>query len=716
MTISKKHSYLTKSRFQMALECPTKLFYSTPSNGYFNKNQSNDFLQALADGGNQVGELAKFKYHDDPVGGCITVENLDAQEALAQTRAKLAGPGRVVVAEAALMHENFFIRVDILILDKDAKTVDLIEVKSKSVDDEVIGKGFRNSSGYIPHWLPYLYDVAFQAEVAQRVFPDHKIFPKLMLIDSQAKCEIDGLHQYFKILTEHDRLEGRSRIRVHTPPGLSRRDLGSLNLLKEVDIADIVADLRRSPIDNAAHIPESYRQDLPTFMDWAGQLHTHGTRYFFGVSKACRNCQFRAPPGEPLLSGLHECWQDALGQGLIHGTLSPEDRTTPLSIDLWGGAAGSKSLAGAVLDQGRAVLADIQADDIRPGKPSEGAGLTSVERRLAQIAAARGDEQSYVIDENRLRVMDDWAWPLHMIDFETSAPALPFFEGMRPFETLAFQFSHHVMDKRSDGTVRIRHANQWICTEAGVHPSVEFVRQLRQSLMPSGHLQGTVFRYHNHENTVLRGLRKLIQNKPQGTVTDAEELIAFIDLITQSTGDEKRTSRPYQGPNAMVDLHRLVQEGYYSGHAGGSISLKHMLPAVLHDAPSTASYYQRKGFYGKGLTIDSLNFHEPEGHVWLQAEKFMDPYKTLPAIFGPGHGELNEMLLRLVGDEEEDGSINQGGLAMTAYNYTQFACLSTNERLGIERALLRYCELDTMAMVMLVQGLFELRQKTLSIC
>ena len=67
------------------------------------------------------------------------------------------------------------------------------------------------------------------------------------------------------------------------------------------------------------------------------------------------------------------------------------------------------------------------------------------------------------------------------------------------------------------------------------------------------------------------------------------------------------------------------------------------------------------------------------------------------------------MLMRLAGDDEEDGAINQGGLAMTAYNYTQFNDLSAFERNSIEQALLRYCELDTLAMVMLMQGLMELR-------
>jgi hypothetical protein len=296
-----------------------------------------------------------------------------------------------------------------------------------------------------------------------------------------------------------------------------------------------------------------------------------------------------------------------------------------------------------------------------------------------------------------------------MVDFETSAPALPFFKKMKPYETLAFQFSHHVMEKKADGRVSIRHANQWISTEAGRFPNIEFVRALRRALMPEGKLMGTVFRYHNHENTVLRSMRKVILQAGLKLVPDTMDLIDFIDLITKATGDEVKEIGEFVGARPMVDLHRLIQEGYYSQHAGGSISLKFMLPAILKDAQEVANLYRTPGLYGEGLAVKSLNFKDPKGHIWLQADKGDDPYKTLPGIFGAEHGVLNDMLMRLAGDDDEDGAINQGGLAMTAYNYTQFKNLSAFERKSIEQALLRYCELDTLAMVMLVQGLMELR-------
>ena len=53
--------YLTKSRFKLATECPTKLFY-TGKQEYANTSLDNPFLEALADGGYQVGELAKHYF------------------------------------------------------------------------------------------------------------------------------------------------------------------------------------------------------------------------------------------------------------------------------------------------------------------------------------------------------------------------------------------------------------------------------------------------------------------------------------------------------------------------------------------------------------------------------------------------------------------------------------------------------------------------------
>jgi hypothetical protein len=54
---------------------------------------------------------------------------------------------------------------------------------------------------------------------------------------------------------------------------------------------------------------------------------------------------------------------------------------------------------------------------------------------------------------------------------------------------------------------------------------------------------------------------------------------------------------------------------------------------------------------------------------------------------------------------DEDSSIAEGGAAMTAYARMQFTEMSGEERDKVIKALLKYCELDTFAMVLVWEGL-----------
>ena len=72
--------YLTKSGFRLAMECPTKLFY-TGKPEYANQELDDKFLLALADGGFQVGELAKCYF---PGGREIKAQ--DYQAAIDETK------------------------------------------------------------------------------------------------------------------------------------------------------------------------------------------------------------------------------------------------------------------------------------------------------------------------------------------------------------------------------------------------------------------------------------------------------------------------------------------------------------------------------------------------------------------------------------------------------------------------------------------------------
>ena len=98
---------LSKSRFKSALECPTKLYYYGKKKEYANQMAENEFLMALAEGGFQVGELAKY-YHPccTEIGHCgHNIKVLKYHESLEET-AKYIHAENVILYEPAVAFES----------------------------------------------------------------------------------------------------------------------------------------------------------------------------------------------------------------------------------------------------------------------------------------------------------------------------------------------------------------------------------------------------------------------------------------------------------------------------------------------------------------------------------------------------------------------------------------------------------------------------------
>ena len=119
--------------------------------------------------------------------------------------------------------------------------------------------------------------------------------PAIADLNGKTVCElwdwVSRGDQMFPIITEKDPENGRSRVRVNTPAGVTISSLGELNFLREVDVTNVVSDLRQKPIENPAHVPQSAGTSMLTFMQWAGEIQIAGERVFHGLSKNCKNCQ-----------------------------------------------------------------------------------------------------------------------------------------------------------------------------------------------------------------------------------------------------------------------------------------------------------------------------------------------------------------------------------------------------------------------------------------
>lgn len=154
--------YLTKSKFKLAMECPTKLFY-TGKPDYANQQIGDNFLAALAEGGFQVGALARYYF---PNGVLIETPN---DETAVELTAQYLSEENITLFEAGFKFGTLLIRADIV--EKNGNILKLYEVKAKSCDFDTEA-GMQNQNGTISSkWKPYVEDVAFQKYVMPCVSP-----------------------------------------------------------------------------------------------------------------------------------------------------------------------------------------------------------------------------------------------------------------------------------------------------------------------------------------------------------------------------------------------------------------------------------------------------------------------------------------------------------------------------------------------------------------
>jgi len=601
-----------------------------------------------------VGELAKM-YH--PRGIEIPYGKYDD---MVNETLQLLNQEKVIIYEATVKFQNLLIRVDVLV--KDGNNIDLIEVKAKSFGGTDSDE-FLNSKGEVASgWIEYVYDVAFQKLVLMKAFPRFKIRSYLCLANKNSHATVEGLNQNFLLVKNNDRTSCVCKA------GLTKADLGK-EVLINVRVDDVLAI-----IYNHNDFSENGTMSFEEWVFYLSDQYKNDVKIKTQLAKKCKGCEFRCSEEDEksgLKSGFKACWKEQLG-------FADSDFNKPAMLDIW-----SFLRKDAMIEERKVFMENISKDDLRYDIGS-GIGMSRTERQWLQIQKAVSNDPTPEIDVEGLKAeMLTWKYPLHFIDFETTAVAIPFHKGMRSYEGIAFQYSHHVV--YDDG--RIEHAGEYLNTIKGEFPNFEFVRHLKAELEQD---DGTIFRYHNHENTYLNIIYRQLSTANENDVKDKVELMEWIKTITHSTGN---SAEKWTGERDMVDLYQVVKHYHYDPRMGGSISLKAVLPAILNSSKYLKDKYSQP-IYGSANGITSLNFTK---QVWIQLDEngnVISPYKQLPPMFENMDTETIDLII--CGDRLADG-----GAAMTAYSRMQFTEMSDAESQEIQKALLKYCELDTLAMVMI---------------
>lgn len=424
-------------------------------------------------------------------------------------------------------------------------------------------------------------------------------------------------------------------------------------LLAKVDVTDLVEKLLDDEWFADKYLPKSSFSKTLTYFR---TLYFDKKKVDVGVGLKCKSCEFRVENERVAAgtkSGFNECWKPVT---------KVDNSSGDHIFDLIGPGTNSR------LSKGNYLQSNISTSSIfSPESIVKGKGRISQEMRQAlQIYKSQQKEiPEEIVRPALFKELNRWQYPFHFLDFEAGNYAVPVRHHHRPYHLVLFQFSCHTLF--SDG--RWRHY-EWIDNFNSGYPNYELIRQLQN--IP--HIEeGTIVQYSNFERHALKTVRRELTND-FAKIPDADDLIFWLEQIIN------RHDSSHHQPPYIADLSRLVKNFYYNREMENSLSIKDVLSSVM----SHSSYL--KNIYTKPYS--SSNFDEI---IWWQSNGkggARNPYKILT--------------------ETGDSPIRRGTQAMVVYGKLLSGDYSDDQIDAYQQALLKYCELDTLAMMMIYQHWQEL--------
>ena len=381
------------------------------------------------------------------------------------------------------------------------------------------------------------------------------------------------------------------------------------------------------------------------------ELLSQGLKPTPQLTAKCKSCTYYQSNNTPLSlkkSGWHECMRDVLND---NSNIERKDSI----FGFYGQPDYQELLSHKVLAMKSLPLVNAKSLKINQGKINEKL------RRNLQILESKNEIKKIFFEPLVVKKLyNSWKYPLHFIDFETTLQPFPYFRNQIPYQQVLFQFSHHIIHE--DG--KIEHKTEKLISKPNINTSLIILSELEKALNKD---QGTIFHWTNFEKTVLN---KIFIEAKKEKVKNLDN----IKLFCESLGLQKDSK------GRLYNLQKIFKDYIFVPDTSGSSSLKILLPALLKYSSFLREKYQMP-IYG----TDNMPSHNFKNKVWYIEKNNLvkSPYELL----------------------DEDENVNDGGQAMIAYDQLQQKDLDTNQRGNLEKQLKKYCELDTLGMVMAYEAI-----------
>jgi hypothetical protein len=665
---------LSKSEFKLATSCFRKLYYY--KNGYPKTTDDNDFIEMLAEGGYMVGALTTLLFDN---GVDINKDTTYSKDKTENTLKWLVSNEKIVLFEAAFKTaDGRNCRVDIL--EKIGNTINVLEIKAKSWDSKVYkleGKSEKNemtgeyiSKNVTTEFKPYLEDVIFQTLIVQEVLgSQYNVHPFLVLPDKSKSTTIEGLNGLFDIkklpLTE----KGFKGYDVSFTGSIS--ELKADNLMYRVDISSFYEKNHAEVLERSE---EMLKYMIADFND--SELSEEENKIVIGGK--CKKCEYRLKDEQGTKNGYKECWSDLAYVDNHFFNLTQFG-------NIFKGVNKQLELASLIANK-TVTINDIPDDLFYAAEKKVKKGELPPPRELAYNGRPyyQKTEKEEFINPEMANILSELEYPLYFIDFETSRMALPYHKGMRPYEVVAYQWSIHTIGEKNKPIDKNKWHTEWLNVKDSF-PNSEFVRTLYKKIKG----KGTILIWSSYEKSILTEILNQYEKYKNNDNKLSDEILNWLrewSLLELADFDLSKSLK-------VIDMEKLANKYYFHPYTNGRTSIKPTLPAAINAAQSPIIKDWLETF------TDSINLYKEENGA------IINPYNLLPALpittISVEKTETDEDNTAVAGSD--DYYIKEGGAAMRAYQDMMYGFAKNDEakKKTIEDGLKKYCQLDTLAMVII---------------
>ena len=411
---------LSKSRVMAGLQCMKRLFLEINHPELANDVSASQ--QAIFDQGNLVGSQAQKHF---PNGRLIDAKHFEVDKALKQTEEAIES-GANVLYEAAFVHSDILVRIDILHRESKKSSWNITEVKSSTSVQE-----------------QHIQDAAIQAFVLEG---SGKSVESVSVMTINNECVFPHLKNLFNSTDVTDEVPKTIKILP--------------SVLKAFD--SVLAGAEPPEQDIGPHCSDPY------------------------------NCAF-----------LEHC--------------RSEKKIPELSVfDIPGLNSKAKW---KLYQQGKISLADVHKEDIK---------LNAIQLKMIEVSLSG---KRHTNGPEIAKALSEWAYPLYFLDFESIGPAIPMYEGTRPYQQIPFQFSCHI--QMEPGGVIL---HQEYLHDSPSDPRRPLVEALLSAVGESG---SVVSYYKSFENARIVELADFFPEYRNSLLAVSERLVDPLPIIRANVYDKQ---------------------------------------------------------------------------------------------------------------------------------------------------------------------------------